>query len=90
MKLLSKIVRIDTPKDIFSIIYNYKVELEAENNIEELKAVKELEEYLRANEKGLLRYQYELRNSYLSYNIFEFYLKICYNILYMEIFHKVY
>lgn len=71
MKLMSEIVKTDKPKDIFSIIYNYKVELEAENNIEELKAVKELEEYLRANEKGLLRYQYEL-----GYNVEEL-EKIC-------------
>ena len=36
-----------------------------------IKAVKELEEYLRANEKGLLRYQYEL-----GYNVEEL-EKIC-------------
>lgn len=59
-KLMSKIVKTNKPKDIFNIIYNYKVELEYDENKEELKKVKELEEYLRNNEKGLLRYQYDL------------------------------
>ena len=59
-ELMSNIVKTDKPKDIFSIIYNYKVELEHDANEEELKKVKELEEYLRNNEKGLLRYQYDL------------------------------
>ena len=36
------------------------MELEYDVNKEELKKVKELEEYLRNNEKGLLRYQYDL------------------------------
>lgn len=59
-KKMADIVKTDKPKDIFSIIYNYKVELESDKKEEELKKVKELEEYLRNNEKGLLRYQYEL------------------------------
>ena len=59
-KLMSNIVKTNKPKDIFNIIYNYKVELEYDENEEELKKVKELEEYLRNNEKGLLRYQYDL------------------------------
>lgn len=58
--LMSNIVKTNKPKDIFNIIYNYKVELEYDENEEELKKVKELEEYLRNNEKGLLRYQYDL------------------------------
>ena len=36
------------------------MELEHDKNEEELSTVKELEEYLRNNKKGLLRYQYEL------------------------------
>ena len=59
-ELMSNIVKTNKPKDIFNIIYNYKVELEYDENEEELKKVKELEEYLRNNEKGLLRYQYDL------------------------------
>ena len=58
--LMSNVVKTNRPKDIFNIIYNYKVELEYEEKDEELKKVKELEEYLRNNEKGLLRYQYDL------------------------------
>lgn len=58
--LMSNIVKTNNPKDIFNIIYNYKVELEYNENEEELKKVKELEAYLRNNEKGLLRYQYDL------------------------------
>lgn len=58
--LMSNVVKTNKPKDIFNIIYNYKVELEYDKNEEELKKVKELEEYLRNNEKGLLRYQYDL------------------------------
>lgn len=58
--LMSNIVKTNKPKDIFNIIYNYKVELEYDENEEELKKVKELEEYLQNNEKGLLRYQYDL------------------------------
>lgn len=59
-KLMSNIVKTNKPKEIFNIIYNYKVELEYDENEEELKKIKELEEYLRNNEKGLLRYQYDL------------------------------
>lgn len=59
-ELMSNIVKTNKPKDIFNIIYNYKVELKYDENEEELKKVKELEEYLRNNEKGLLRYQYDL------------------------------
>ena len=59
-ELMSKIVKTNKPEDIFNIIYNYKVELEYDEKEEELKKVKELEEYLRNNEKGLLRYQYDL------------------------------
>lgn len=58
--LMSNIVKTNKPEDIFNIIYNYKVELEYDQNEEELKKVKELEEYLRNNKKGLLRYQYDL------------------------------
>lgn len=59
-ELMSNVVKTNSPKDIFNIIYNYKVELEYDEKEEELKKVKELEEYLRNNEKGLLRYQYDL------------------------------
>jgi len=59
-ELMSNIVKTNKPKDIFNIIYNYKVELEYDEKEEELKKVKELEEYLRNNENGLLRYQYDL------------------------------
>lgn len=59
-KLMSNIVKTNKPEDIFNIIYNYKVELEYDKNEEELKKVKELEEYLQNNAKGLLRYQYDL------------------------------
>lgn len=59
-ELMSNIVKTNKPKDIFNIIYNYKVELEYDENEEELKKVTDLEEYLRNNEKGLLRYQYDL------------------------------
>lgn len=63
---MSGIVKTEKPEYIFNIIYNYKVELEQDKKEEEIKKVKELEEYLRNNEKGLLRYQYEL-----GYNIEE-------------------
>lgn len=66
VNLMSNIVKTDKPEYIFNIIYNYKVELKYEEKKEELEKVKELEEYLRNNEKGLLRYQYEL-----GYNIEE-------------------
>ncbi|MBP3831092.1 MAG: UPF0236 family protein [Clostridia bacterium] len=60
LKQMQKIVYTENPIDIFSLIYNYKVELEAFKKIDELNKVKELEEYLRNNEKGLQRYQYKL------------------------------
>ena len=60
LKQMQKIVYTENPRDIFSLIYNYKVELEAFKKIDELNKVKELEEYLRNNEKGLQRYQYKL------------------------------
>lgn len=60
LKLMSDIVKTDKPKDIFNVIYNYKVELDYDKKIEELKKVEELEKYLRNNQEGLLRYQYDL------------------------------
>ena len=60
LKQMQEIVYTDHPKDIFSLIYNYKVELEYDNKITELEKVKELEKYLRNNEEGILRYQYKL------------------------------
>ena len=60
LKKMQEIVYTEQAKDIFSLIYNYKVELEADNKMAELAKVKELEEYLRNNEKGLQRYQYKL------------------------------
>ena len=60
LKKMQEIVYTEQAKDIFSLIYNYKVELETDNKIAELEKVKELEEYLRNNEKGLQRYQYKL------------------------------
>lgn len=60
LKKMQDIVYTEQAKDIFSLIYNYKVELEADNKISELEKVKELEEYLRNNEEGLQRYQYKL------------------------------
>ena len=59
-ELMSGIVKTNKPEDIFNIIYNYKVELEDDENKEELEKVKELEKYLDNNRKGLLRYQYDL------------------------------
>ena len=59
-ELMSGIVKTNKPEDIFNIIYNYKVELEYDENKEELEKVKELEKYLDNNRKGLLRYQYDL------------------------------
>lgn len=59
-ELMSGIVKTNKPEYIFNIIYNYKVELEYDKNYEELEKVQELEIYLRNNEKGLLRYQYDL------------------------------
>lgn len=60
LKKMQDIVFTEQAKDIFSLIYNYKVELESDKKIDELERVKELEEYLRHNEDGLLRYQYKL------------------------------
>lgn len=60
LKKMQEVVYTEQAKDIFSLIYNYKVELEADNKIAELEKVKELEEYLRNNEDGLQRYQYKL------------------------------
>lgn len=59
-KAMAEVVKTDKPQYIFNIIYNYKVELEYDKKEEELEKVKGLEEYLRNNEKGLLRYQYDL------------------------------
>lgn len=71
VKLMSNVVKTDKPKDIFNIIYNYKVELEYDKKNEELKKVKELEKYLKSNEDGLLRYQYDL-----GYNLNEINMNI--------------
>lgn len=60
LEKMQQIVYTEKPEGIFSLIYNYKVELETDNKIEELKKVQELEEYLKNNEKGILRYQYKL------------------------------
>ena len=57
---MQQIVYTEQATDIFSLIYNYKVELEADKKTEELEKVKDLEEYLKNNEKGLQRYQYKL------------------------------
>ena len=46
LKAMQKIVYTEKPEDIFSLIYNYKVELETDNKQEGLKKVQELEEYL--------------------------------------------
>lgn len=60
LKKMQEIVFTEQGKEILNLIYNYKVELESDNKIEELEKVKELEIYLKNNEKGLLRYQYKL------------------------------
>ena len=60
LKKMQEIVYTEQAQDIFSLIYNYKEELETDNKISELEKVKELEEYLRNNENGLQRYQYKL------------------------------
>ena len=60
LKKMQEIVYTEEAKDIFSLIYNYKIELETENKTDKLEKVKELEEYLRNNEEGLQRYQYKL------------------------------
>ena len=60
LKKMQEIVYTDKPRDIFSLIYNYKIELEADKKEKELQQVIELEEYLRNNEEAILRYQYKL------------------------------
>lgn len=60
LKKMQEIVYTEDAKDIFSLIYNYKIELETDNKLTELEKVKELEEYLQNNEEGILRYQYKL------------------------------
>ena len=60
LKQMQQIVYTEKPEDIFSLIYNYKVELEADKKYEEIKKVEELEEYLRNNKEGIKRYQYKL------------------------------
>ena len=60
LKQMQEIVYTEHPKDIFSLIYNYKVELEFDKKTDELKKVQELEEYLKNNENAILRYQYKL------------------------------
>ena len=60
LKQMQEIVFTEQAKDIFSLIYNYKVELEHDKKEEELNKVKELEEYLRNNQDAILRYQYKL------------------------------
>ena len=44
LKKMQEIVYTEKAKDIFSLIYNYKVELETDKKTEELEKVKELEE----------------------------------------------
>ena len=60
LKQMQQIVKTEKATDIFSLIYNYKVELETDNKTKELQDVEELEKYLKSNEKGLQRYQYKL------------------------------
>ena len=60
LKQMQEIVFTERAKDIFSLIYNYKAELESDGKNEELNKVNELEEYLRNNEEAILRYQYKL------------------------------
>ena len=60
LKLMKGIVYTNKPEQILNIIHNYKEELEYDKKDEELNKVKELEEYLRNNIDGLLRYQYKL------------------------------
>ena len=60
LKKMQEIVYTNEAQDIFSLIFNYKVELETDNKKTELDKVIELEEYLRNNKEGLLRYQYRL------------------------------
>ena len=60
LKQMQEIVFTEQATDIFSLIYNYKVELETDKKLVELEKVKELEQYLKNNENGLVRYQYKL------------------------------
>ena len=60
LKKMQEVVYTEQATEIFSLIYNYKVKLETQNKTTELEKVVELEEYLRNNEKGLIRYQYKL------------------------------
>ena len=60
LKSMQEVVFTENAKDIFSLIYNYKVELEYDKKFEELEKVKQLEYYLRNNEEAILRYQYKL------------------------------
>ena len=60
LKKMQEIVYTEQAKDIFSLIYNYKVELETDNKTGEVEKVIELEEYLKNNQEGLQRYQYKL------------------------------
>ena len=60
LKQMQEIVYSEKPEDIFQLIYNYKVELETDKKIDELKKVQELEIYLKNNKEGILRYQYRL------------------------------
>ena len=60
LKRMQEIVFTENAKDIFSLIFNYKVELEYDKKLEELEKVKQLEEYLRNNEEAITRYQYKL------------------------------
>lgn len=60
LKLMKGIVYTNKPEEILNIIHNYKEELEYDKKDEELNKVKELEEYIRNNIDGLLRYQYKL------------------------------
>ena len=60
LKQMQQIVKTEKARDIFSLIYNYKVELETDKKAKELEDVEALEKYLRSNEKGLQRYQYKL------------------------------
>ena len=59
LKLMQWIVYTDKPEQIFNILHNYKLELEYDEKMEELGQVIEVEKYLKKNEKGLLRYQYD-------------------------------
>ena len=60
LKKMQEIVYTEKAQDIFSLIFNYKVELETDNKIAELEKVIELEKYLKNNQGGILRYQYRL------------------------------